>query len=255
MSIWDFYYLLCGGLAGLLAGVLGIGGGLVLVPCLLILFTQQSIPTPESLAVGTAFAITAITTLGAAWGHYKQQAIHWPSWNAVVIPSCIGVIIANYGFRFVPPDYWHGAFSVVMLLAALLMLRPVELHALRTRIAWVDAIFGLFIGMIAGLFGIGGGILWVPFFLWQRLPLQQCIGTSVACVLPSALLGAGLSAWEDAVCWEAVGMGCIGSVLTVQIGVTFAHRYPNYVIRYLFVAVLMTYGLYTLTESFVTYLE
>ncbi|MDN3524297.1 sulfite exporter TauE/SafE family protein [Halomonas sabkhae] len=240
VSLW-LGYLALGSVAGTLAGLFGIGGGLIIVPALVFAFELQRV-APEvvmHLAVGTSLATIVVTGASSALGHYRRGSVHEP-WLLALLP---GLIIGAIGGGLVADrlsSEWLGMlFGIFLLLVAvkmLLGLRPAARHQEPGSGAMMLA--GAMIGGVSALFGIGGGTLSVPWLSRSGATMTQAVGTSSACGLPIALLGAAtfiLVGWQEPglppgalgyVMWPAFFGIVLTSVPCARLGVWLAHRLP-----------------------------
>lgn len=249
-------YLLLGGFAGLVAGLLGVGGGLVIVPVLAGLFSAQHFPLAilMQLAVGTSLATIVVTSISSLSAHHRRGAVHWPvMWQlstGIILGAWLGAAIAHY----LPSQSLARVFGVFELLVAtqMLLAKPPKAHReLPARKRNLAA--GGVIGAISAILGIGGGTLTVPYLVWHNIPIRQAVGTAAACGLPIALAGmagfiatgwrvSDLPAWSSGyVYWPAVLAIGLTSVMTAPLGAHFAHRLPQPVLKKgfaLFLAVL-----------------
>lgn len=188
-AVPEFWFLVpalmaLGGLTGFLAGLLGIGGGIVLVPCLYTIFSFLGYPERELMhvAIGTSHAIIAVTALSSAHAHWKRGGV-----DTVILPRIgTGIVCGVAAATFLVNDM-NGTtlklmFSVIIaLLAALMMIGTERFSAFKTgpRPA-VHVGAGGIIGAVATFLGIGGATLTVPYMTHCRLPLRQALGTAAA---------------------------------------------------------------------------
>ncbi|WP_299235962.1 sulfite exporter TauE/SafE family protein [uncultured Halomonas sp.] len=251
-------YLALGAVAGTLAGLFGVGGGLIIVPALVVAFGVQGV-SPEvtmHLAVGTSLATIVVTGASSAWGHYHRGSIH-QQWFLALLPGLLlgaiaGVFVAD-GLSAGSLGTLFGVFVLVM--AARMALsrgpRPGSVAPGRATMAAAGGV----IGGISALFGIGGGTLCVPWLTRCGAPLTQAVGTSAACGIPIALFGAAtfsVLGWGNAllpagatgfVMWPALLGIALASVPCARLGVRLAHRLPARVLRLAFAALLASVGL------------
>ncbi|MHB0774806.1 sulfite exporter TauE/SafE family protein [Halomonas sp. WWR20] len=254
-------YLILGIFAGVLAGLFGVGGGLIIVPVLVYSFTAQGM-APEvltHLAVGTSLATIVFTSLNAIQAHHKKRAVLWPlvGWMTlgILVGSALGAVTASY---IAGPHLQTiiGIFAIVMALQLTFSWRPKgsQDDYRPPGKAWLGS-GGAVIGWASSIFGIGGGSLTVPFLLWRNLPMQQAVGTSSACGLPIAIVGA-LSfmwvGWGEAelpdrsagyVYLPALVGIALTSMFAARFGVRLAHRLPARVLKRLFALLLLCVGI------------
>ncbi len=230
-------YALLGAVAGLLAGLLGIGGGVVVVPGLLWLFHAGGLP-PErltQLAVATSLAAIVLTAAVSTAAHHRRRAVAWRLVCRLAPGLVAGAVLGAWLADRLSSDALRRVFGVFELLVAwhLWRARPdatgepgtkdavgESAHALApssgtrprsisgssvgsspdsVRPSLMTAAGGV-IGTLSSLVGIGGGTLTTPFLLWCGVGLRRAIATSAACGLPIALAGtlAHVAAgWDD----------------------------------------------------------
>jgi uncharacterized membrane protein YfcA len=252
-------YLGTGAVAGLLAGLLGVGGGLVIVPALAALFGLRGFPADTLMhyAIGSSLAIIAPTSVASLMAHHRRGGIHWPAvrgLTAGIVPGALGgawlaAQITSPGLRLL-----FGGFELLVALQLLAGRQPTAHHGLPGTAGLGFA--GGVIGAISALLGIGGGTLTVPFLLWNGIDIRQAVATSAACGLPIALAGATAFAAGAAergllpdgthtgfVYWPAVAGVVSSSILAAPLGARLAHYLPKPVLQRLFALVLALIGL------------
>lgn len=250
--------LLLGVLTGLLAGLFGIGGGLVIVPALVYLFSAQGYPPAAmmQLALGTSLATIIVTATASIWGHQRHRAILWPVClrliPGIVIGAAAGVALAEY----IGSEALRAVFASFVILVALQMLFGVQPPSSRALpgAAGMTAT-GAGIGGMSMLVGIGGGTLTTPFLLWCNTPLRNAIATSAACGLPIAIAGTlayviagldveGLPAGSSGyVYWPAALAIAATSVITAPLGAHLTHTLPVKLLKRLFALLLVLVAL------------
>lgn len=230
-------YLLLGAAAGLLAGLLGVGGGLIIVPVLAGVFVQQGFGADiiMHMAVGTSLATIVLTSLSSMRAHHKKGAVRWRLFArlgpGIVLGALLGAAIAD----MLPSrslQVFFGLFELGVAAQLSLNLRPPKVRQLAGRFSQFVA--GVAIGLISAIVGIGGGSLTVPWLLWNGLPVREAVATSSACGLPIALAGAtgfllaggetGIEYSSGYIYWPAFAMVVITSVLFAPVGAGLAHR-------------------------------
>jgi len=252
-------YLLLGSFAGLLAGLLGVGGGLVIVPVLAFAFTRQAI-NPElimHLALGTSLASIVVTGLSSAWSHHRLGAVEWPVVGRLVPGLLIGALLGAVLADQLSGRHLRGFFGVFEIGVGLYMIlgAPVA-HGRGERSvgSFELASVGSGIGLISALLGIGGGTLTVPYLSWCGRSVRNAVAVSAACGVPIALSGALGYLWtgQDAVSLPALSVGYIylpalfglvaASLFTAPLGARLAHRLPVKVLKRLFGGLLLAIG-------------
>ncbi len=257
-------YLLLGAFAGLIAGLFGVGGGVVIVPALVFAFSLQNF-SPEILthmAVGTSLATICVTSVSSVKTHHQNQAVMWPIFWMMVPGICVGVWLAVKMVVQINGAQLQLAIGLFLLVISAQMafgLRPKPHRELPGRTAMFAA--GGIIGGISALFGIGGGSLTVPFLSWCNIRMQKAVATSAACGLPIALVGAFSNmaeGWQHAalpagssgfVYWPAFGGIILTSALFASIGARLAHKLPAQQLRKFFALFICTVGCYLIIRS------
>lgn len=245
MDLFFFIYPAVGLVSGLLAGLLGIGGGLVIVPALLFILPHDGLPgavTPH-VAVATSLATVIVTSLVATYSHQRHGAVEWSAVRRMGIGLAPGAIAGAFVADALPGTMIKMAFGIFALLVALIMVMRIEPPAGRSLSGFGLAGAGVVIGHVSALIGIGGGTMTVPLLRWCRLTMHRAIATSAACGLPIALggtLGFSLLHGEagsytvDYVHWPAaLGIG-LASVVSAPLGVRSAHRLSTPVLTRVF---------------------
>ncbi|MBT3197377.1 MAG: sulfite exporter TauE/SafE family protein [Gammaproteobacteria bacterium] len=247
-------YLLIGGVAGLLAGLLGVGGGLVIVPFLYWAFTEQGLPIDwiMHLSIGTSLATITCTSLSSVSAHHHHKAVRWDLFRLLLPGILLGGWLGGVVARQIETDTLQIFFALFELLVAIQMglgLRPDGEHK---PVGWRgNGVAGGLIGVVSALVGIGGGTMTVPWLVWNRVVVHQAIGTSAAVGLPIAIAGsAGFiwSGWEvealprwssGFVYWPAFAGIVVMSVLAAPLGARLAHHLPAKRLKQLFALLLL----------------
>ena len=250
-------YLLAGAIAGTIAGLFGVGGGIVVVPVLVLTFGFLGFAETSlmQLAVGTSLATIVITSISAIRSHHQLGNVRWPVVVALAPGLMLGVWLGANLLAELSGPVLQLAFGVFAMTAALLMLIRIAPRPGRTLPGrpWL-LLVGLAIGMVSALFGIGGGTMTVPYLSWNNVRMQQAVGTSSACGLPIALFGAlaaiyvgwGRDLPEGAtgfVYWPAFLGIILASTLFAHAGARLAQRLPAARLKQGFALFLMLVGL------------
>ncbi|MFG6668568.1 sulfite exporter TauE/SafE family protein [Halomonas sp. HNIBRBA4712] len=251
-------YLSLGAAAGTMAGLFGVGGGLIIVPVLVFAFNLQGV-APEvamHLAVGTSLATIVVTGASSTLGHYRKGSIHRP-WFMALLP---GLMLGAIGGVFIAGNLsgtvlgtLFGVFVLLLAAKMTLGLKPKPGSIAPGKPAMVVA--GGVVGAVSALFGIGGGAMTVPWLSRCGATMTQAVGTSAACGLPIALVGALtfivvgwgnplLPAWSTGfVLWPAFFGIILASVPFARVGVKLAHVLSARVLRLSFALLLAVVGL------------
>lgn len=190
---WWPAYLAIGAAVGFMAGLLGIGGGAVMVPMLVLVFTAQGLPGEHILhiALGTAMATIMFTSVSSMRAHHSHGAVDWRIARALAPGILTGSFCAALLAGFIPTRPLAVIFTALVFYAAtqiLFDLRPKSTRELPGTAGLFGA--GALIGGASSLLAAGGAFLCIPFLAWCSVPLRRAIGTAAAVGLPIALAGA-----------------------------------------------------------------
>lgn len=198
-------YAVAGILSGFLGGLLGIGGGLILVPALLIVFSWMQL-SPEiatHLAIGSSFGVILFTSLSSIWTHHQFKNIEWDTVKPMSMGILLGTSVGVYMVAQVSSEYLQliiGVYAWLMALKVVIKLKP-KLTPYPNAPKLLGA--GVGVGWVASWFGIGGGTLMVPLLTGWRMPAVRAIGTAATCGFPVAFGGALTNAWVG---WSEAGL-------------------------------------------------
>ncbi|AGA89414.1 putative permease [Thioflavicoccus mobilis 8321] len=251
-------YLATGAFAGILAGLLGVGGGVIIVPVLIFVFSHQGF-APEwvpHLAVGTSLATILGTGSASVRAHHRRGAVRWGLVRAlapgIVVGAWLGAAIAG-----VLPEQWlTRIFALFLLFVGVRMLHR-RAASTRGQLPGGAGLLaaGAGIGTLSALVGIGGGTLTVPFLNRSGVELRAAVATSSACGVPLALAGAigfAVVGWGRAglppastgfVYWPAVAAMLLASVPAAPVGAHFAHTLPVDLVKRIFAVLVILVGL------------
>lgn len=255
-------YLLTGVLAGLASGLLGIGGGIIIVPVLYFIFSAQIVGQNQfseyvmHMALATSLATIIITSLSSAYAHHKNQVVLWPIVfqlsPGILIGAWVGGIIASH-LETAPLKYAFGFFELFVGLHLFLNHQPKQHSSSINTIK--SALGGGIIGTVSSIVGIGGGTLTVPFLNWHRINIKNAVATSAACGFPIAIAGTASYIYQG---WEIPGLPSpslgfvnltafafiiITSFLMAPVGARLAHRIPENMLRKVFAVFLLLISL------------
>ena len=254
-------YLSLGLFAGTIAGLLGVGGGLVIVP--FVAYQLEQNPATQHyamhLAVGTSLATIMVTSLSSIYAHHKYRAIHWEVVATLAPGLMLGALAGALTAAMLPTTYLKTVFGLFELLVAVSMFTGVKPSA-RTQLPGTAGLLavGLFIGVVSALLGIGGGTLSVFYLMWCNIRMHRAVATSAACGLPIALTGSfayllmggngGLAAATGFVYWPAFVSIAAASVIAAPLGAKLAHWLPVRVLLRIFAVFLASLGLWLLAQ-------
>lgn len=182
-------------LAGLLAGLLGIGGGVILVPLFLWLFDLAGLPSNliVHMAFATSLCIIVPTAISSTMGHRKRGNVAWNQVLFLALGGAVGAVVGSSIAALLDGDVLHSAFGGMQILVGLKLLffhprLPPEDRRAPNRASLT--LVGLAGGAFSAFFGVGGGVIAVPLMLIVlRLPIHLAVGNSSALIVASALFG------------------------------------------------------------------
>ncbi|EPR37366.1 protein of unknown function DUF81 [Desulfovibrio sp. X2] len=258
-------YIILGAVAGILAGLLGIGGGLVIVPMLTFSFTWQGIPHEHilHLALGTSMATIIFTSISSFMAHNRRGAVLWNVfWRitpGILVGSFAGASVAS----MLSTNVLKGFFGIFLYFVSYQMLTGKKPNPSRQTPGTPGLIAaGGGIGIISALVGIGGGTLSVPFLVWCNTAIQTAIGTAAAIGLPIALAGSlgyvvngigvqGLPHLSLGYIYLPAFLGIVCmSVITAPWGAKLAHTLPVATLKKVFAVLLILVGTRMLMSLF-----
>lgn len=248
--------LAVGAFAGFIAGLLGIGGGMIIVPVVLWALQMQDMGNmahAQHLAVGTSFAVMTLTTFSSMWAQHRKQSVDWRLVWRMAPPMVLGVLFGSASAKYLSTQALQGFFVVFTFLLAIKTItgaKPKPTRSLPNGVG-LAATGGIF-GIISSWVGIGGGSLSVPFMLYCNVPVRLAVGTSAALTWPVAIAGAIgylVSGWSVSGLpsgtvgfWylPAVFVLSVSSMLFAPIGVKAAHALPPEKLKLAFGLLLLT---------------
>ncbi|AHL73875.1 membrane protein [Stutzerimonas stutzeri] len=251
-------YLLLGGFAGVLAGLFGVGGGMIIVPVLVFSFTMQGFDplVLTHLAVGTSLATIIFTSLNSIRAHHRRGAVRWSVVLWMTVGILLGAALGSLTAAAIQGPMLQkmiGVFAIAMAIQMAFPLQPKASRGVPGKPGLTLA--GVVVGWTSAIFGIGGGSLTVPFLSWRSVPIQQAVATSAACGMPIAIVGAlsfVVVGWQDAhlpewslgfVYLPAVLGIALTSMFSARIGAQLAHRLSALMLRRLFALLLLSVGI------------
>ena len=250
-------YLGVGAIAGILAGLLGIGGGLIIVPMVVFCLTRQEIPHEfiMHIALGTSMASIIFTSVSSFWAHHRRGAVRWMVVRRIVLGILLGTFLGACIAARMSSDFLKGFFVVFLYYVAIQMLLNKKPKPSR-ELPGQAAMFGVgnVIGVVSSLVGIGGGTLSVPFMMWCNMAVHEAIGTSAAIGFPIAIAGTvgyifnglqvpGLPEYSFGYTYLPALAGIVcASVVTAPLGVYLAHSLPVNKLKRVFAFLLIVVG-------------
>lgn len=250
---WWAAYLGLGLFVGFFAGLLGIGGGLIIVTVLVFMFTHQGFPADRvvHLALGTSLTSIVFTSLSSIRAHQRHGAVRWDILRRALPGVVIGTLLGTLFADALPSRYLAIFFTAFVYYSAAQMwldLKPKASRQLPGRAGTTAAALG--IGVISSLVGAGGGVISIPLMTLCNVPMRNAIGTSAALGLPIAIAGAvgyvvtgldrtGLPPLTVGYIYLPALIGIvIGTFFTVPYGARAAHTLPVPMLKKIFGIIL-----------------
>lgn len=258
-------FALAGVIAGFTAGLFGIGGGLIIVPILVTVFSWQGMSAEIAIhvAIGTSLMTITVTSLSSMRAHHGYGTTQWPLVGGLTPGLMVGslggaVIAANLSSSVLQTLF--GAFAILM--AGRMWLPPPQALSPRLLSKRFMTLYGAATGIISAMVGIGGGTLVVPYLVMAGQTMQKAVGTAAACGFPIAVCGVIGFIWMGTrvhdisgdwltgfVHWQAF-IGIIAtSVFMAPLGARLARHLSHRKLSQLFSLVLLAVGLTLLTRT------
>lgn len=248
-------YAFIGAFAGIMAGVLGIGGGVIVVPGLVFVFQHNHI-IPDDIgmhvAAGTSLAVMIVTSQSSLRAHLKLGDVLWTIfnklWPGIVLGTIAGALIA-----YVMPTYWLKIiFAVFLFLVAFKMITDLHVtHPERFPSTWINRLVSFLIGLKSGMLGVGGGVLIIPYLTYCGIAVRKIAAVSNLCTLTVAIVGtivfmitgqkemSSVPYSTGYVYWPAVLWVAIPSSLIAPLGAKLNYMIPVKQLKYGFIVILI----------------
>ena len=250
-------YLAIGVVVGFFAGLLGIGGGIIIVSSLALLFAAHGFAGPYvmHLAIGTSLAAMMVGSVASFRAHDRHDAVDWSVVRAMTPGLLAGVALGAIVARFASTAFlkvFFLTFAALVTAQMVLNLKPKPARTLPTPRAL--AAFGVVIGTVSSLFGGGAAAIGVPFLTWCNVTTHRAIGTVAAMGFPLAIAGtlgyaaagwsaAGLPDWSVGFVYLPAFVGISAtSMLAAPWGAKLAHRLKGATLRRIFALFLLAMG-------------
>lgn len=253
MALFDLLLFLSLGLfCGFLSGLLGIGGGALVVPGLLWIFTLMAVPVYFSMAMAaaTSLMILVFTSFSTALIHLSRRNVLWPIVIRMLPWIICGVLIGVFLASLLPADILKKLFAVFLfLVAAKMALRTRHRQSGHVLKPMLTRFAALLIGVLSGLLGVGGGTISVPYLAHYGIDMAKAVGTTAWVTLFVAVLGAITFAligdrvtvsWTSGyIYWPAVLCIAPCSVLMTRFGAYCGRQLPSNHLRRIFAIILL----------------
>lgn len=243
-------YFLLGAFVGTLSGMIGIGGGVIVVPALAAIFLHLgNVPNDAIMhyAMGTSLAVIVFSLTSSMYAHHQRGAVEWDSVVKMVPGLCLGAICGAMVAHFLPSSFLRVFFGMFLMAVALHIL--LSKHQKITKKYFSQPIYwsiSFTIGVLSSILGVGGGILLVPFLLRAGLETKHAVGTSVVCALVVSFIATlsymvtGLFShvhipWSTGyIYWPAWFSITIAGVIFAPFGAAISHKMPALLLKRIF---------------------
>jgi uncharacterized membrane protein YfcA len=254
-------YLGTGAVAGLLGGLLGIGGGLVIVPILVYVFQAHGVDASvlTQMAVGTSLATIIFTSFSSVRAHHERGAVRWALVRHIAPGIVLGTFLGAQIAHYLPGKNLQlliGGFAILMAVQMLTNWKPGGHSTAPSPLKTPSLLMGGgIIGSVSALFGIGGGTLTVPWLNYHSIRMQEAVATSSACGIAIAIAGSLGFIWTG---WQHAGLPAhaigyvylpafagisLSSIVFARLGVRLAHQLPASTLKKVFATLLILVGI------------
>ena len=257
-------YVLTGIFAGLMSGILGLGGGILVVPALLLIFSNNSLIPKEfamHMASATSLAIMIFTAQASIRAHNNHGDILWGIYRRLLPGLLLGSLSGALLVGFISGELLKLLLALVMSLVVFHMLFGKKSTVTKQTIRrWLDGMVSYLLGLNSGLLGIGGGVLIIPYLDYCGIELRKITAISALCTLTVSLIGtivviatslsvANLPMFATGfVYWPAVIAVAIPSSLLAPYGAKLTYMIPVDWLRYGFIAIFLLTAILLLIE-------
>ncbi len=257
--------LLLGSVTGFLAGLLGIGGGMLLVPFLTMMLAHRGVPADLAvkMAIATSMSTILFTSLSSVRAHHRRGAVRWDLVRGLAPGIVIGGLLAGAGLFALLKGAWLAIFFALFVgFSATQMLRNMKPSPSRQMPAATGQVAaGSVIGFLSGLVGAGGGFVSVPFMTWCNVPIHGAVATSAALGFPIALantfgyviggwsLPAALPGAMGYLYLPALAVIAVVSMLLAPLGARAAHAMNITQLKRVFASLLYVLAAYMLYKG------
>lgn len=221
-------FLALGILVGLLGALLGIGGGMVIVPLLVFVWHYE-----PQLAIGTSVLVVLLNAVSGTWGYIRQKKVCVDAALKFAVATVPGAFLGSYAAEYLQGRLFYLVFGAFFVLAAVNMYRKANKEAAGKTAGEVPEVYNwklgvlcsVGVGFLASILGIGGGIVHVPFMVYVlNFPVHVAIATSTCILAVSSLAGLVSHAMLGHIVWTSgLAIGA-GAFVGAHGGVALAQR-------------------------------
>ncbi len=259
MIVEFFIFGLVGIITGTMAGLFGVGGGLIIVPVMHYILTSNGIEEAITipLSIGTALACIIVTSSSAAYSHYKKKSLSIKRFSQLTVGILVG---AGFGSSFVinvDSEVLKNMLAIFVSIMAARLFINIKMPKVNKEPSFIFFnIAGGVIGYLSSIFGIGGGIFSVPLLKISGMEMKKAVGTGAACAFPIAilsstsylLLGLNVEGLPEYTLGFIYLPGLFGIVIFsfffAKIGAQLAHKLNDKFLQFIFAAHLVPVAIY-----------
>jgi len=252
---------------GVLAGLLGIGGGMIMVPFITIILSGRGVAPnlAVKMAIATSMATILFTSISSVRAHHKRGAVRWDLVKGLAPGIILGGAVASFGvFAMLKGSWLALVFAAFVSFSATQMFldkKPAPTRQVPGTTGLIGA--GSVIGFLSGLVGAGGGFVSVPFMTWCNVAIHNAVATSAALGFPIALANVAgyvisgqsvqnLPPHSVGYIWlPALAVIASCSVLTAPLGARLAHKLPVKQLKRVFASILYLLAFYMLYKGLI----
>lgn len=245
--------------AGFLAGLLGVSGGLLTVPCLLFMFKQLNFPSVHlmQLAIGTSLAAMVFNSISSTYSHHREKGVNWKMVKSMIPGLILGCLLGAFVGHLLPGAILQLIFGVFVIFLGIYFYRFKGIAKLKSH--EVPTVFklnsyGFWVSAFSNILGIGGGTMMVPVFVRFKFPMKMAIGSSAATGFLISLTGAisylyfgfGETFYEHTqgyVYIPAFVILAVTTFITAPYGAKIAHKLASDKLKQYFAMALITLGI------------
>ncbi|MGR4867905.1 sulfite exporter TauE/SafE family protein [Variovorax sp. LARHSF232] len=250
---------------GFLAGLLGIGGGMVMVPFLTIILSERGVASglAVKMAIATSMATIIFTSISSVRAHHRHGMVRWDSARRLAPGIVLGSLAGSMGVFALLKGHWLAIFFALFVAFSATQMfldkKPAPSRQMPGSAGQLAA--GGLIGFLSGLVGAGGGFISVPFMTWCNVAIHNAVATSAALGFPIAVANVvgyiasgssatGLPPGAFGYIWlPALAVIALCSVFTAPLGAKAAHALPVKRLKRVFASILYVLGAYMLWKG------
>ena len=254
-------YLVVGALTGLLSGLLGVGGGVIIVPAFVLIFHWIGIPLVlrMHLAIAGSLAVMAVTSMMSCYSHYKRGNVSFSLVKKLLPGMVVGVLLGSNLAAITKTSILEVLFGILLVVIALRLFWGRDKSAQDGKEhlpGWVALFFIMvLVGLCSGMLGVGGGVLIIPILTAFGVAMHKAAGTSSSLIVPVALLGTlnflmvGLSQHvmvahsTGYLYWPAILWTIVGGLIFAPVGTALGARFKGGVLKKIYAVLLFIIGL------------